>query len=140
MELVTVSKSRGNYDWFNPDNQDICYKFNGIPKEIAYPSVVVSDVYELDLEVPDGGGYSPLMFAQDLLEAIGKYYLIFTAREGLEKIIKYLSDNEEEQSKLYFENEYNSLVLKEKELSRNLEKIREIIKGYNIQKSLTKNE
>jgi len=122
MDLVTVGKIHGHFDWFHPDNKEISYKFYGLPEAIdKMGSIIVdADNYDTDLEIDLNENYLAIDFARDLLSRLKKRFLCHGGIKTLECIIQYLENNKEEQEKLMIEKLHKDAVKKKDDLSRQI--------------------
>lgn len=127
MELVTVQKCVGKYDWAHPEETQIKYIFYGVPKNICVPAITFDEDWRFDLEVDCNLQYTPLDFAVDLLEISKKYFIWSTYEEKLQKIIEYLRQNEDEQRKLFTQKLYRDAIFKREELLDKIARVEEDI-------------
>lgn len=97
MELITVTKRRGNYDWLHPEKTQIAYEFWNI-ENTRHGSVVVND--NIDLELPDYLEYTILDFATDLLNEVKSTYLAHGSIKWLTDFVEYLKTHADEQCEL----------------------------------------
>jgi len=134
MNLITVTKNKGHYNFLDLNETGIAYDFYGLPEELSHRSIIVPDKYEFDFSaLPDSPEYSVLQFAKDLHNAIIQYYFWTSKTHSLELIIKYLEENEEEQEKLFLENYVGELKDKKEKMMQEYLKLSEIIERYEKQ-------
>lgn len=113
MELVTVSKRIGHFDWAHENNEQIYYRFLGVPAPKGNPGFdfgfMLENISENDYELP-GLDYTPLQFAKDIRR------IVRWNKDRLDYIIKYLEENNKEQTKLWYENQLEWLRKEKKNL------------------------
>lgn len=131
MELVTVSKRRGHYDWAHPNVSEIQYIYEGIPADAIgnKRSVTVKDEYMLDLDLPEDD-YLPISFTDDLLCILKKEYLYHPDIKILEKVLDYLTENNAEQEKLWYKRELEKAIKERDNLEKRLKGLNNLIKTY----------
>jgi len=138
MELVTVQKGIGKYDLLHPDDNQIKYRFYGVPKDICdFPVFTFDEDWRFDLEVECNLEYTPLDFAIDLLAISKKYFIWSSHDEKLQKIIDYLTQNKEEQDVLFAKKLHNDAVAKRDSL---LEEIADLEKSIKHLESIVEEE
>jgi len=128
MGLITIEKTIGNFDYLHPDKTEIAYSFIGLPDDIETKSIYFSDEYQYDLEVKIDEQYSSLDFARDLKRLIDDAYFFSTSMSYIEKVIKYLEENEEEQRFLLIEKLLEDYILEKKKILRRINGINNRIK------------
>jgi hypothetical protein len=122
MEMVKVTKRTGSFNWCDPSEKQILYKFTGIPEEFCKDTTVTfKDEYMLDLELPEiDGTYTMLQFAKDLLAVGDRNFFYWYDRENVKKVIKYLGDHKQEQEDLEREAYRIELVADKAKLEKEL--------------------